>query len=139
MAPHKNEQQISATQCAHYYIEVLLRGFALLSGFFFVWGALWATKDGSYPNITALLSVPLMLICAMSPTQPSRQTLIALLISIVFACIDFVMRALPDMRDENYPIDIAMFYLIELVAVTYFIRKHLTALTTLKQYSGTDP
>lgn len=67
-----------------------------------------------------------MALCVVSPVRPSRVMRRALLIAAMLASIDFVVRALPDLQHENYPPDIVMFYLVELIIAVWFIRKHLS-------------
>lgn len=104
-------------------VDALLRVVAFFLGLAFLFGSLWAARDGSYPNITGLSQAALMFLCVVSPLRPSRLMLTALLITVTLAGIDFAMRALPDLRHENYPPDIVMIYLIELIVVIWFMRK----------------
>jgi hypothetical protein len=105
------------------YLDAFLRFAAFFLGLAFLLGSFWATREGNFPNITGLSQVVLMLLCAMSPFRPSRIMLTALLVSVVVAGIDFFVRALPELQHENYPPDIVMIYIAELIIAIWFIRK----------------
>jgi hypothetical protein len=93
----------------------------------FLMGAVWAARDGSYPNITALFSAVAMFVCLVLPGRPSPGALVVLSVSSVFAGFDFVSRALPGLRSEGYPPDIVLFYFGELVVIAWFFVKQLGA------------
>lgn len=106
------------------YLDMLLRVVALCFAVVFLLRALWTARDGTYPNVTGLSQAALMFLCVVSPLRPSKLMLAALLVAAAFAGFDFVVRALPNLRHENYPLDIVMGYLAELIIATWFMRKH---------------
>ena len=109
-------------------VDLFLRIVSAFLGLMFLMGALWASRDGRYLNITALYSAMAMFVCGMSPARPSPVALIVLTISTVLAGFDFVSRALPGLRDEGYPLDIVIFYLAEFVVIAWFFIKNLDAI-----------
>lgn len=107
-------------------LEVLFRVVGLFLCAVFAVGSLWTGRDGTYPNLSGLSHSLLLLLCALSPARPSRALLVALLIALVLACIDFAIRALPALRSEQFPGDIVGLYVVELVIVIWFIVKHIS-------------
>jgi hypothetical protein len=124
MEPAEGQTHPSQKLTPRGWLEVLLRVIAFFLGLVSLIGALWSARDGSYPNITALSQAALMFICALSLLRPSRPMLAVLLIAAVFAGIDFVVRALPALRAESYPLDIVLVYAVELTIALWFICKH---------------
>ena len=118
-----NQSQSSGRTTASTYLDALLRIVALFLGFVFLIGALWSAKDGSYPNITGLSQAILMFVCVVSPRRPSRLMLVTLLIVAMVAGTDFVVRAVPSLRVEDYPTDVVLIYVAELVVAIWFIAK----------------
>jgi hypothetical protein len=106
------------------YIESVLRLLALFLAGIFLLGAFWAARDGSYPNAMASAHALLMLLCVVSPRRGSRVMLWALLIALALASVDFVVRALPGLRQESYPPDIVGGYVVEIAIVSWFLVKH---------------
>ncbi len=125
MASPENKPQSARKITTRDCLGAFLRFAAFFLGVAFLLGSLWAARDGSYPNITGLSHAALMFLCAASPLRPSRIILTALLMSVVLAGIDFIVRGLPDLRHENYPPDIVMIYVAELIVVIWFMRKHM--------------
>jgi hypothetical protein len=50
--------------------------------------------------------------------------LLALLIAVILAGIDFAIRALPALQYEQFPADIVAFYVVEVIITIWFIGKH---------------
>jgi hypothetical protein len=50
--------------------------------------------------------------------------LVALLIALILAGIDFLIRALPALQYEQFPADIVALYVVETIIAIWFIGKH---------------
>lgn len=136
MALHENPAASSGKTTVPRYVDALLRVIASFLALVFLLGAFWQARDGTYPNITGLSQAALMFLCVASPLRPSIFMRVALLVAAIFAVFDFVVRALPGLRQENYPSDIVMIYFAELVIAIWFIRKHLRRRTSATELSS---
>ena|SRR5688572_19624319 len=139
MPPHDMQATQRARQTKWFFaVDVLFRTMGIfLCGIFSI-GALWAGRDGSYPNLTALSQALLMLLCALSSARPSRLMFIALVVALVLASIDFGIRGLPILQREHYPPDIVAFYLLELVIASWFIGKYIWQRLTFRADPTSD-
>src|SRR5688572_20890383 len=105
-------------------LEIIFRVIGFLLCGAFALGSLWAARDGTYPNLSGLSQALLMLLCVLSPTRPSRAMLVALLIALILAGMDFAIRALPELKYEQFPADIVALYFVEVIIAIWFIGKH---------------
>lgn len=126
MALPENQPQSTRKLNVWNYLDVLLRVIAFFFGLVFLAGYHRFSKTIGFSIDMIILShAVLMFLCVATPSRPSRAWLTGFLVAAVLASIHFIVRELPGLQREYYPLDIVLMDVAEFIIAIWFIYKYM--------------